>query len=50
MQNSTILTKDRSSFQTVKVHGGKNISNPDSHNNGNTTNSSLIVGNVDRVS
>ena len=42
----TILTKDQSSFQTIKVHGGKNISSPDSHNNGNTTNSSIIVGNA----
>ena len=39
-----ILTKDQSSFQTIKVHGGKNISNPDSHNNGNTANSILIEG------
>jgi len=41
-----ILTKDQSSYQMIKVHGGKNISSPDSHNSGNTANSILIRGNM----
>ena len=41
-----ILTKDQNPFQTIKVHGGKDISSPDSHNNGNTANSILMRGNV----
>jgi hypothetical protein len=40
-----ILTKNRSSFQAIKVHGGKDISNPDNYISGNTGNSSL-KGNV----